>query len=134
LAVGDKPDGFPAAMPVLIAWDGSDPAGAAVRAAVPLLALSDSVTILEVDDGSIEVPAETAAAYLSRNGIHAEIIREDVPNRDYVEAVLLAKLGTGRFGWAVMGAYSHSRIRERLFGGVTQRLLQESPLPLFIAH
>jgi nucleotide-binding universal stress UspA family protein len=34
----------------------------------------------------------------------------------------------------VMGAYGHSRIRERIFGGVTKSMLEEPPLPLFMAR
>jgi nucleotide-binding universal stress UspA family protein len=33
-----------------------------------------------------------------------------------------------------MGAYSHARIRESLFGGVTRRMLAESPVPLILGH
>lgn len=134
LAVGGNPSGFPVADPVLIAWDGSDQAAAAVKAAVPLLQLSDSVTIFEIDDGSTDAPAETAAAYLSRHGIHAEVVRQKVPDKDFVEPMLLAKLSSGRFGWAVMGAFSRPRLAEMLFGGTTRRMLAESPVPLLIAH
>lgn len=127
-------EGFRPADPVMIAWDGSDPASAAVRAAVPLLSLSRSVTICEIDDGSVESPAEAPAAYLSRHGIKAEVLREKVPDGDFVEPILLSKVESGRFSWAVMGAFSHSRFREALLGGVTRRLLKESPIPLLIAH
>lgn len=126
--------GFQPAEPVLIAWDGSEPASEAVRAAVPLLALSDSVTIYSVDDGSVEKPPEEAAEYLSRHGIHAEILRDKAPDSDFVEPLLLSKLESGRFSWAVMGAFSKSRLRETLFGGVTRRMLKQTPIPLFIAH
>jgi nucleotide-binding universal stress UspA family protein len=133
LAVASE-QGFRPADPVLIAWDGSDPASAALRAAVPLLRLSESVTIYEVDYDSEEDSAESAAEYLSRHGIHAQIVREEAPDSDFVEPLLLSKLESGRIGWAVMGAFSKSRLRERLFGGTTKRMLKEAPVPLLIAH
>jgi nucleotide-binding universal stress UspA family protein len=34
----------------------------------------------------------------------------------------------------VMGGYVHSRLRELVFGGVTQSLLKQSPVPLFMAY
>jgi nucleotide-binding universal stress UspA family protein len=34
----------------------------------------------------------------------------------------------------VMGGFVHSRLRELVFGGVTQQLLKSSPVPLFMAH
>ncbi|QIG51029.1 universal stress protein [Nordella sp. HKS 07] len=34
----------------------------------------------------------------------------------------------------VAGAYSHSRFRETLFGGVTRDLLRQFSLPVFVSH
>jgi nucleotide-binding universal stress UspA family protein len=34
----------------------------------------------------------------------------------------------------VMGAYSHSRAREFVFGGVTRYMMQSAQLPLLLAH
>lgn len=34
----------------------------------------------------------------------------------------------------VMGAYSHSRLRERIFGGATQSMLEKTKLPIFWGH
>jgi nucleotide-binding universal stress UspA family protein len=133
LAVASE-QGFSPSAAALVAWDGSDPASAALRAAVPLLKLSESVTIYEVDFDSEEDSAESAAEYLSRHGIHAEIDRQQAPDSDFVEPLLLSKLESGRYGWAVMGAFSKSRFREALFGGTTKRMLKESPVPLLIAH
>ncbi len=127
-------DGFRPAEPVLVAWDGSVPASNALRACVPLLKLSESVTLYQVSDASVDDSGESAAEYLSRHGIHADLVRQSAPDSDFVEPLLLSKLESGRFGWAVMGAFSKWRFREALFGGVTRRILKESPVPLVIAH
>jgi len=34
----------------------------------------------------------------------------------------------------VIGAYSHSRRAELIFGGVTRTLLKHSPIPLFVSR
>ena len=34
----------------------------------------------------------------------------------------------------VMGGHGHSRLREWIFGGFTQRVLVEAPLPVLIVH
>jgi nucleotide-binding universal stress UspA family protein len=34
----------------------------------------------------------------------------------------------------VMGGYGHSRFRELVFGGFTRRVLNSSPLPVFLFH
>lgn len=131
LAVPDEPLGFRAAGSALIAWDGSREAADALGAAVPLLALAERVTILEVDDGSIALPAEQAAAYLSRHGIHPVVVRKAAPSA--AEAILDSAAG-GPFDYLVMGAYGHSRVTEALFGGVTRRLLGECPIPILLVH
>ena len=133
LAVPDDATGLNLAGTALIAWDGSNAASAALSAAVPLLRLADCVTIVEVDDGSVEAPAEEAAAYLSRHGVHPQIVRAPAEG-DPASSVILAKANSGRYAWLVMGGFGHSRFVEALFGGVTRRMLIESPIPLFLAH
>ena len=34
----------------------------------------------------------------------------------------------------VMGAYGHSRLRQRMLGGVTRSMLEEPPLPILMAR
>ena len=131
LAVPDSAKGLNVAGAALIAWDGSREAADALAAAVPLLRLAQSVTILEVDDGSVRVPAEDAATYLSRNDVEPEIVREAGSS---VAKIILAKAAIGRFDYIVMGGFGHSRTMEALFGGVTRRLLDDCPIPILIAH
>lgn len=131
LAVPDGVSGLDLAGAALIAWDGSAEASAALAAAVPMLALAQIVTILEVDDGTVAVPAEEAAAYLSRHNIHPRISRSPAGP---VADTILDRLEAADFDYVVMGAFGHSRLTESLFGGVTRRMLRDSPVPLLIAH
>jgi nucleotide-binding universal stress UspA family protein len=134
LAVPETATGFKAAGNALVAWDGSSEASIALTAAVPLLQLAASVTILEIDDGSVKAGAEDAATYLSRHGVHARIVRAPTGDDDDAGTVLLAKADSEKFDYMVMGGFGHSRFAEALFGGVTRRMLTESPIPLFMAH
>lgn len=133
LALGDH---SPLAVPVAracIAWDGSDEAALALRSATPLLAGRDDVCVLSVVGQTKGFPATDALRYLSRHGIKAEL-RELLRERTVEETLTtaLAEIGAGLL---VMGAYSHSRIREMLFGGVTRYFLEEpSAPPLLLAH
>jgi nucleotide-binding universal stress UspA family protein len=34
----------------------------------------------------------------------------------------------------VMGAYGHSRLRQRIFGGVTSAMIEKPPLPVLMAR
>lgn len=133
VAVSDACRGFNAAGKALIAWDGSERAMATLQRAVPLLALASDVKLLQVgelDDYSVSI--EDAATYLSRHGVKAEA--EIAPAADSVAVAI--RMEAERYGAAylVMGAYSHSRIREALFGGVTRAMLTACTLPLVLGH
>lgn len=133
LAIPSTADHFTVAGRVLVAWNGSHEADAALRAAVPLLGLATHVTIFEVDDGSVKVPAEHAAAYLSRHGIHALVVRQE--NQAVVaEDLILEAIRQRQIDYVVMGGFGHSRFREALCGGVSRKMLTASPVPVLLAH
>ena len=52
------------------------------------------------------------------------------------EGVAAALLAAARDAGAllVMGGYGHSRVREWIFGGVTEQLLGAAEVPVLIAH
>ncbi|MGN6375265.1 MAG: universal stress protein [Sphingomonas sp.] len=133
LAVPQQARGFEVCGHALVAWDGSPTAEAALRAAVPLLALADAVTLLEVDDGSVCKPAEEAAAYLSRHGIKP-VVRREPAGLDVASGVILNMVRRLGATWLVMGGFGHRRWVEATFGGVTQRLFREVKVPLLLAH
>ncbi len=117
----------------MIAWDGSAASIAALQAAVPMLQLAEGVILLEIEDGSVEIPARDAATYLSRHGIHP-LIRYEKPRGRAVADILLTEVRDRQSDYLVMGGFGHSRIVEALFGGVTRTLLKASPVPLLLAH
>jgi nucleotide-binding universal stress UspA family protein len=123
--------------PVLIAWNGSSEACVALRAAVPLLALSDKVTLASVaePDGRdrFDFPIGEAARYLDRHGVDAEVV--EIPRGDAkVADTLFSAAQMRECGMLVMGAYGHSRLAEMLMGGVTRRALSDPQMPIFLAH
>lgn len=133
LAVPPGVLGFDPRGQALIAWDGSASANAAMRAAAPLLRLATDITIIEIDDGSVSVSAEEAATYLARHGILATV-RPKHPLIGSAGSTLLDQVERSRADYLVMGGYGHSRLRERLFGGVTRTMLSRSPIPLLLRH
>lgn len=119
----------------LVAWDGGRSAAAALRAAVPLLALAKDVEIFmarEDDEGDEGNEPEVAAAYLARHGIHAvvKVIDKAESNAD---GSIAEECDNWRADYIVMGAYGRGRLRET-FGGVTKRMLTDSKLPLLLRH
>jgi nucleotide-binding universal stress UspA family protein len=122
---------------VLVAWNGSREAGRAVRDALPLMSTSSAVTVLLVDpeeDADIEL-AEDLVGHLGRHGLHAktQVIRRDLVTLAVSDTILtqVAELDADLL---VMGAYSHSRLREMVLGGVTRDILRDMNVPVLTAH
>jgi nucleotide-binding universal stress UspA family protein len=132
LAVPEDMPGLNLAGHALLAWNGSPVAAESMRAATPLLALAEAVTLVEIGTIAAE-PAEEAATYLSRYGIDARIERHSLI-RGSTADILLDLCKERGPAYCVMGAYGHSRLREGLFGGVTRRMLADSPVPLLLGH
>ena len=122
----------------VIFWDASHEAANAVRAAVGLLKLADTVRVIQIREaGKNEpFPGRRLLEYLSRHGIHADIQVDSSTGADGdgVAGILLAHASALNAAYIVMGGYNHSRLGEYLFGGVTRALLTECPFPLLIAH
>jgi len=118
---------------VLICWDGSREAHHAMVAAIPLLQRASTVTIVEIDDGSLKLPATQAQALLAQRNIPSHV-RSDLAFGEKAAFPLLEQIGLLKADYVVMGGFGHSRLVENIFGGVTERLLHESPVPLFLKH
>lgn len=119
---------------VCIAWDGGNEAARAMKAAVPLLAGASDVRVVTVASARpAGFPATEALRYLARHGIKAELT--ELQQGPSIEESLAAEVARVGADLLVMGAYSHSRLREFLFGGVTRFFLDElTAPPLLIAH
>jgi nucleotide-binding universal stress UspA family protein len=125
----------------LIAWNGSIEAADAVRASLGLLKLASSVQVLQVPEDKqrpAAFPSTKLLEYLSRHGVHADLMVEPSPTGDVVYDVVAAMIvaearGAGA-AYIVMGGYSHARIGEYVFGGVTRTLLKDCPVALVVAH
>ena len=95
------------------------------------------VTVLLVDpeeDADIDL-AEDLVAHLGRHGLHAKthIIRHDLATLA-VSDTILSQVSELDADLLVMGAYSHSRFREIILGGVTRDILRDMNLPVLMAH
>ena len=123
---------------VVIAWDSGLEASRAVSEALPLIGVAEDVHIVMVDpqagdDGNGAEPGADLAAYLAHHGAKATIDR--LPSSGHTIAEVIARHARDNDAdLLVMGAFGHSRLRERIFGGVTHSLTSEPSLPTFIAR
>ncbi|MBT4934938.1 MAG: universal stress protein [Rhodospirillaceae bacterium] len=118
---------------IAISWNGSAEASCAVAAAIPLITRAESVTVLtaENDKTSSAVAAELVA-YLAWHGVSAD--SRNLPGGSQVGEVLLEDCKSIGADLLVMGAYTHSRMRQLILGGVTKHVLANAGLPVLMAH
>lgn len=133
VAMPDQLRGLDVGGAAVVAWDGSAPVMQTLRASVPLLKLAKSVRLFAVEDGGKGTPAEAAAAYLSRHGIHADIERVAANGQKPDVRILEACAASGA-SYCVMGAFGQGRLTEEVFGGVTRRMLDAAQLPLVMGR
>jgi nucleotide-binding universal stress UspA family protein len=118
-----------------IAWDGSRLAARALRDAAPFLARAQTVTIISVNEKEIstDVSAATLKAHLARHALSADIVRMDADRADIQPTILSIAADTG-MDLIVMGGYGHSRLGERILGGVTRGMLKSMTVPTLMSH
>ena len=119
---------------VLIAWNGSREASQVVFGVLPLLHAADRVSIFSVPTPKNHgaTGAELAEA-LSWQGIQThQASPPRAPNS--IGAALLDTAGKSNATLIVMGAYTHSRLRQSFLGGVTMHVLSEATIPVIMSH
>ncbi|WP_114240696.1 universal stress protein [Dyella sp. C9] len=123
---------------VALAWNGSIESVRAMHAALPLLRMASQVTLIDGDtprdDEEQEyTPRFDPLEYLTAHGIRPTSRRLHVTPHDAGHA-LLHEASELRADLLAMGAYGHSRVRERVLGGATRQVLQHSPIPVLMQH
>ncbi|WP_127902721.1 universal stress protein [Solirhodobacter olei] len=122
---------------VVVAWNESSEALNAVRQALPLLRSADSVNIAVVDPSrhgpERSDPGGPLSQMLARHGVRTEVsvLAKTLPK---VSEVLLRHVHDQEADLLVMGAYGHSRFREAILGGATRAMLEQTDVPVFMAH
>lgn len=120
---------------IAIAWNGSTESARAVAAALDLIGAAEAVDIVIAE--SVRTPGSAGrrlGAYLACHGVGATPhVLADRRNRSAGEAIL-DKCADLKSNLLVMGAYSHTRLRERVFGGVTRHIMAHAELPVLMAR
>jgi len=118
-----------------IAWDGSRLAARALRDAASFLARAQTITIISVNEAEIpgNVSVATLADHLARRGLAARIVRMSADRTD-IQPMILSIAADTDIDLIVMGGYGHSRLQERILGGVTRGMLQSMTVPTLMSH
>lgn len=117
-----------------VGWDGGAAAAHAVSAAIPLLARAESIEILNVTSGSIDVAQmDRLREYLRLQGLSAAEHGIN-PGSQTTAAALIDGATRASAGLLVVGGYGHSRLREFVLGGVTRHVLTNATMPILMAH
>ncbi|MEO1656411.1 MAG: universal stress protein [Pseudomonadota bacterium] len=125
--------GYKPAKKILVGWNGTVESKRALTAAMPLIERADTVSLLSAglkNDG--RPTAEHIAAVLRRKGIDAT--GQDIEGERQPDQQVVAAAQEGGIDLMVIGAYSQPRWRESMFGGMTLRMLNNPPLPVFMVH
>jgi nucleotide-binding universal stress UspA family protein len=117
-----------------IAWNGTVESSAALAAMLPFLARAQAVRVLHA--GAYQrrgPPAADVMPYLALHGVSADAVEFAPVNRDVGAGLLqaAADFGADLLG---MGAYSHSRLRQLILGGVTRHVLENSRLAVLMSR
>ena len=122
---------------VIIGWVNTREAARAIAEALPLLRLATSTRIVCVEEPAASPrrmmgPADIAA-HLDRQGVRVSFNGAFSAQRD-AATIILEEAHRFSADLIVTGGYGHSHLREWILGGVTRHLINQSDIPLLMAH
>ncbi len=122
-----------AARSVVVAWKDTRESRRALQDALPFLVRAEMVSVLAVGADPDDDGAQDACGYLAQYGIAARAVLRPRSGGSIVGEItdLVRQQGADLI---VAGAYGHSRLREWIFGGVTQELIQATPVCCLMSH
>ncbi|WP_298937797.1 universal stress protein [uncultured Ruegeria sp.] len=137
LVVPNDAEPFSVPRKVMIAWNESVEAMRAIRRALPFLKHADLAHIVVIDPPrhgpDRSDPGGLLSQMLARHGVKCEIeVLSKTMTR--VSDILNRHALDTESDLIIMGAYGHSRFREAILGGATRNMLEQSVVPVFLAH
>src|SRR5215207_6532302 len=119
---------------IVVSWNGSTETARAISFAMPFLVRARRVVVLTVKGATVEGPSgEQIAATLRLHGVPATALTKEDERRS-PGATILAQAQELGVDLLVKGAYTQSRLRQMIFGGPTQHILEHAELPVLMAY
>ncbi|MCS7016807.1 MAG: universal stress protein [Gemmatales bacterium] len=129
------PEKIPEGETALVAYDGSLQAAQALQL-FALLGLSEQSRVMVCSvshDGQLAKRwADTAAEFLSYHDVRAQV--HPITSSSAPAQVILEEARKHRAKLLVMGAYGQPILKEFFLGSVTQKVLRDTDIPLFLYH
>jgi nucleotide-binding universal stress UspA family protein len=134
---------------ILVAWSGTRESARALKDALPFLQRAKTVEVLRFGIASVEEDEQLngVAAYLQAHGVAATYSVKPVRHLSTSERLLtptvvdasiaellLSHAADTDTNLIIMGGYGHSRLFERVLGGVTRTLLGSMTVPVLMSH
>lgn len=117
---------------IVIAWNGREAEALLVHLTLPLLRNAGKVTFATIGEQEGKgATGEDMTAYLAAHGIKARAVT--VKGRNAGKALEQA-VSDAKADLLLSGAYSRGRMREMVFGGVTEYLVNNSNTPVLMLH
>ncbi len=117
---------------VLVGWKDSPATRRALVDSLPFLELAKHVTVAELTDNPTASGARDVTDWLIRHGIAAEALVQSAKGPDAGSLARMVKDLDADL--LVAGAFGHNRLREWVWGGVTQDLLLNPQLCCLVSH
>lgn len=118
---------------VVIAWNGSAESSRAVAAGMPFLSTARSVHVVAVEESANMPDAEAVVRYLAWHRIGANVRLASGKGRPAAQAIV-AECEAVNAALLVMGGYTHNRLRQMIFGGVTSHVIRHATIPVLMGH
>lgn len=123
---------------IFAAWDTELPASRAMHAALPLLSAADEVIVGSFDPDMTETadgenPGSDLAKWLSRHDCNVTI-NQYPSGGEMIGAAIQRRATEVGADLVIMGAYGKSRLRELVFGGSTRSMIEQTKMPVLMAH
>jgi len=115
---------------ILLAWNDSNESARAVKAAMPILEAAKQVEVLIVaKGGEDDFTGSEVSRYLSEHGIEVTL-NIAASGSIGVSDIILNEATEKGHDLVVMGAYSHTRLREAILGGTTKDIFRHMTVPV----
>ena len=123
---------------VLLAWDSRLESARATREALDMLTKAEDVHVTLVDPDTNSAvngpePGADVGAYLAHHGVKVIVDRLPSGGKSVADVLNQHALDISA-DLIVMGGYGHSRLRERVFGGVTKSMIDVPKFPILMAR